>query len=90
MKKRMVVGMLGVLLGLGMLTGCAGAEESMVTVQSETGESEGGDRVVLITMDSTDQHWVSLYEAALAVGAEMGGVYFKCMARDRMYFSQLI
>ena len=56
MKKRMVVGMLGVLLGLGTLTGCAGAEESMVTVQSETGESEGGDRVVLITMDSTDQH----------------------------------
>ncbi len=90
MKKRMVVGMLGVLLSLGMLTGCAGAEESMVTVQSETGESEGGDRVVLITMDSTDQHWVSLYEAALAEAAEIGGVDFKWMAPDRKDDSQQI
>ena len=65
MKKNKLIAMLCVLcMLLGLLAGCG-----------NTGSSTGGDKdykIALITMDSIDQHWVTLNEGAQKAAAELG------------------
>ena len=65
MKKNKLIAVLCVLcMLLGLLAGCG-----------STGSSTGGDKdykIALITMDSIDQHWVTLNEGAQKAAAELG------------------
>ena len=61
---------LSILLCLAMLltfmAGCSGGEQAE---QASTGESY---KIALITMDSIDQHWITLKEGAEKAAAELG------------------
>ena len=51
-----------------MLTGCGGQEAA----STETTGASGDTMIALITMDSIDQHWVTLNEGAQKAAAELG------------------
>ena len=59
-----------------MLTGCGGnnaATETTATEEGGSAASTGSDTMIaLITMDSIDQHWVTLNEGAQKAAAELG------------------
>ena len=63
---------LSILLCLAMLacvlTGCASGE----TASTETASTGEGYKVALITMDSIDQHWITLKEGAEKAASELG------------------
>ena len=63
---------LSILLCLAMLacvlTGCASGE----TASTETTSTGEGYKVALITMDSIDQHWITLKEGAEKAASELG------------------
>ena len=61
MKKAIAILLAAVML-LGLMAGC-GAEKK---------ETAKGDMIALITMDSIDQHWISLKEGAEKAAAELG------------------
>ncbi len=58
----------------------------------ETAEEADGDtyKVILITMDSTDQHWVSVDKGAKQAADELGNVEYKWMAPDKKDDAQQI
>ena len=64
---------LSILLCLAMLacvlTGCASGDKTASTETATTGESY---KIALITMDSIDQHWITLKEGAEKAAAELG------------------
>ena len=64
---------LSILLCLAMLacvlTGCASGDKTASTETASTGESY---KIALITMDSIDQHWITLKEGAEKAAAEFG------------------
>ena len=64
---------LSILLCLAMLacvlTGCASGDKTASTETASTGESY---KIALITMDSIDQHWITLKEGAEKAAAELG------------------
>ena len=64
---------LSILLCLAMLacvlTGCASGDKTASTETASTGE---GYKIALITMDSIDQHWITLKEGAEKAAAEFG------------------
>ncbi|MBQ6805986.1 MAG: substrate-binding domain-containing protein [Lachnospiraceae bacterium] len=55
---------------MAMLTGCGSKTEETTTSGSEGAGS--GTMIALITMDSIDQHWVTLNEGAQEAAAELG------------------
>jgi len=58
-----------------------------------TAPSDGSDRkykVILITMDSMDQHWVSMDKGAKKAATELGNVEYKWMAPDKKDDAQQI
>ena len=63
---------LSILLCLAMLacvlTGCASGE----TASTETASTGEGYKIALITMDSIDQHWITLKEGAEKAASELG------------------
>ena len=68
MKKRFVALFLAFVLVCTLLAGCAsGGKETAQT--ASTGE---GYKVALITMDSIDQHWITLNEGAQEEAKELG------------------
>ena len=89
MKKKMLAVLMSTAMVAGLLIGCAGGSESGTT-QNDSG-SEGGDRqkVILITMDSTDQHWLAVDEGAKQAAEELG-VDYQWMAPDKKDDAQQI
>lgn len=77
MKKKLLSLLCGVTMLAAALTGCG--NQSADTPASSEGEateapaasSEGG-KIALITMDSIDQHWISLNEGAQKAAGELG------------------
>ena len=81
MKKKLLAMLCCVTLAAASLTGCGGGgatETGAETTGTDTGAAEtpaasGGDvKIALITMDSIDQHWVTLNEGAQSAAAELG------------------
>lgn len=88
MKKRMLALTCCLAMGLGLLTGCgkgteapAGTEASAGTEAPAAGtetsteaapQTDAEVRIALITMDSIDQHWVTLNEGAQKAAEELG------------------
>ena len=68
MKKRFVALFLAFVLVCTLLAGCASGEKETAQTAS-TGE---GYKVALITMDSIDQHWITLKEGAEKAASELG------------------
>ena len=77
MKKKLLSLLCGVTMLAAALTGCGNqSADTPVSSEGETTEapaasSEGG-RIALITMDSIDQHWISLNEGAQKAAGELG------------------
>ena len=76
MKKLFAV-MCTLCLMMAMLTGCGGKDAAQTSTSdssgSEAGQSAGSDTMIaLITMDSIDQHWVTLNEGAQKAAGELG------------------
>lgn len=78
MKKKLLAVLCCATLAVASLTGCG--NKAAETVGTETAGTEeqapaasGGDvKIALITMDSIDQHWVTLNEGAQQAAAELG------------------
>jgi len=88
MKKRLLAVLMGAMLVGSLLVGCTdngnGGDEPEEVENGEEVEAPRDDediRVILITMDSMDQHWVVLEEGAREA-AEAAGVDFSWMAPD--------
>ncbi|WP_054954679.1 ABC transporter substrate-binding protein [Paenibacillus dakarensis] len=70
-----------------LLAGCGqGADNSA----SGDDSSSKKQKVILITMDSTDQHWVSVNKGAEKAASELGNVSYKWMAPDKKDDAQQI
>lgn len=80
MKKKLLAMLCCLTLAAASLTGCGGGSADTGAATTETGEGEtqapaasgGNVKIALITMDSIDQHWVTLNEGAQAAAAELG------------------
>lgn len=82
MKKKLLAMLCCLTLAAATLTGCGNNATQTGAETTGTGEAEtetqapaasGGDvKVALITMDSIDQHWVTLNEGAQEAAAELG------------------
>ena len=76
MKKKILAALCCVTMVAASLAGCGSkqaAETTEVPASAEASESTGsGAKIALITMDSIDQHWISLNEGAQKAAAELG------------------
>lgn len=73
-----------------VLAGCGkNNNNSSASGSSDSGSSDK-HKVILITMDSTDQHWVSLDKGAKKAADELGNVEYKWMAPDKKDDAQQI
>ena len=87
MKKKVLSVLLVAAMAMSMLTGCGSsnnagtaatgeaqnsAAASTTTEQASTATDAGTTLIALITMDSLDQHWVTLNEGAQKAAAELG------------------
>lgn len=79
MKKKLLAMLCCLTLAAATLTGCGGATETGAETtgtneaDAEAPAASGGDvKIALITMDSIDQHWVTLNEGAQQAAAELG------------------
>lgn len=66
------------------------AAESEPAAEAPTAASGETYKVILITMDSTDQHWVSVDKGAQKAAEELGNVEYKFMAPDKKDDAQQI
>ncbi len=72
-----IVAILCTLALVASLIGCSGGAQPSVSQaasqpQSSSSESTGNIKIALITMDSIDQHWVTLNEGAQKAASELG------------------
>lgn len=72
MKKKLLAILCGMTMLAATLTGCGGQKAETTDATASAGASAGGAKIALITMDSIDQHWVTLNEGAQAKAAELG------------------
>ena len=76
MKKKLLSLLCGVTMLAAALTGCgsqsADAPAAAEGESTEAAASADGAKIALITMDSIDQHWISLNEGAQKAGGELG------------------
>ncbi len=71
MKKKLLSLLCGVTMLAAALTGC-GSAEAPAAAEGEAAASADGAKIALITMDSIDQHWISLNEGAQKAAGELG------------------
>lgn len=82
MNKRILATFCGLCVTMGMVSGCGGstapassaapAPSSAAPASSAAAPAAGGAKIALITMDSIDQHWVTLNEGAQKAAKELG------------------
>lgn len=71
MKKKLLAMICIALLSMTLLAGCGGGDNT--PTGGTDGENNGGDiKIALVTMDSIDQHWVTLNEGAQKAAKELG------------------
>lgn len=91
MKKKVLAMLLCAAMAAAMAVGCGSGSDSGSGEKKEDAKSGSGDtKVILITMDSTDQHWVSVDKGAQEAAKEIGGVEYKWMAPDKKDDAQQI
>lgn len=84
MKGKLLSSILGLTILAVMTVGCS------KPAGTAAGASGGKTKVILITMDSIDQHWVAVDKGAQAAAAELGNVEYKWMAPDKKDDAQQI
>lgn len=74
MKKKLLAMLCCLTLAAASLTGCGGSAETGTNEgDAQTPAASGGNvKIALITMDSIDQHWVTLNEGAQNASSELG------------------
>ena len=77
MKKKVLAMLCCMAMAVAALTGCGGNNAAQTGAETGTGTeapttSGGSTKIALITMDSIDQHWVTLNEGAQKAAAELG------------------
>lgn len=88
-------------ISLASLAGCSGgspaesassgaSNPSAASAASAKGSASGNKKIILITMDSTDQHWVGVDKGARKAVQEIGGIDYKWMAPDKKDDAQQI
>ncbi len=101
MKKKLLSVMLCMTMVASMLVGCGGdsSKDQSADATKEDGADDAkaddkGDgekyKVTLITMDSIDQHWVSVKKGAEKAAEELGNVDFSFMAPEKKDDAQQI
>lgn len=71
MKKSILVTLGCAMLAMGLMVGCSGSKPSE-TKAAQSAAQGGGEKIALITMDSIDQHWVTLNEGAQEEAKTLG------------------
>lgn len=71
MKKSILVTLGCAMLAMGLMVGCSGSKPSE-TKAAQSAAQGGGEKIALITMDSIDQHWVTLNEGAQEEAKALG------------------
>ncbi|WP_186429597.1 ABC transporter substrate-binding protein [Clostridium sp. BSD9I1] len=87
MKKRFLASLLAVGMVATLAVGCGKKAESTSGSGAASGKAK---KVILITMDSTDQHWVSVDKGAQKAAQELGNIEYKWMAPDKKDDAQQI
>jgi len=100
MKRKLLSAIVCAAMATTLLVGCGQKTETKAETATATAtdaKAETKDtasdkkvKVILITMDSTDQHWVSVDKGAQAAAAELGNVEYKWMAPDKKDDAQQI
>ena len=72
MRKKIVSAICCAAMILASLVGCGSTNSQQAANTGNTATSGSGDMIALITMDSIDQHWVTLNEGAQKAAAELG------------------
>lgn len=105
MKRKFLSVILGAALMMAAATGCSGGStgasgEPASTAPTSTAESQAAStagnasgqkyKVILITMDSIDQHWVSVDKGCKKAVEELGNVDYKWIAPDKKDDAQQI
>ena len=72
MKKKLLAILCGMTMLAATLTGCGGQKAETTDATASTEAPAGGAKIALITMDSIDQHWVTLNEGAQKAAGELG------------------
>lgn len=82
MKKKLIATLLCTAMVITSLTGCGKG--------SDAAKGDSKQKIILITMDSIDQHWVSVDKGAKKAAEELGNVEYKWMAPDKKDDAQQI
>lgn len=99
MKKKLLAAFLSTVMILGVAAGCSQESQTASNANSESGsaaaesaETSSGKtyKVVLITMDSIDQHWVSVDKGCKQAVEELQNVEYKWLAPDKKDDAQQI
>lgn len=90
MMKKVWALFLGMAMVLALFAGCSSDAAESGAASEAGGKNSGGKKIILITMDSTDQHWVSVDKGAKKAAQEIGGIDYKWMAPDKKDDSQQI
>lgn len=99
MKKKILAILLCAALAVTTFAGC-GQAANPASAADNTSKADAGSaaapasdkkiKVILITMDSLDQHWVSVDKGAQKAVAELGNIEYKWMAPDKKDDAQQI
>ncbi|MDI3508324.1 MAG: ribose transport system substrate-binding protein [Clostridiales bacterium] len=98
MRKKILAVLLCAVLLVSVLAGCSqnssgttGEGETNGSTDNATEQNEGEKyKIILITMDSTDQHWVAVDKGAKKAVEELGNIDYKWMAPDKKDDAQQI
>lgn len=71
MKKKLLSLLCGVTMLAAVLSGC-GSKEAPAAAEGEAAAPASGVKIALITMDSVDQHWITLNDGAQKAAGELG------------------
>ncbi len=98
MKKKILAILLCAAMAVTVFAGCGQAANPASAENNASGDagsaaapaSDQKIKVILITMDSLDQHWVSVDKGAQKAVAELGNIEYKWMAPDKKDDAQQI
>ena len=86
MLRKLIVGLLCMIMVASLLTGCGGNQPAQqeTTPQQETSQGTESEKykIYLITMDQMDQHWVNVDLGCKKAVAELGNIDYHWLAPD--------